>query len=107
MRNAISRAIVTHNSSHCVFSGIQPTGIPHLGNYLGALKKWKYLSKANTGKDVIFCIADLHALTNLPRKEQIKEWRPATLAALLAIGVDPHRSTIFFQSSVPMSLKQR
>lgn len=89
-----------------VFSGIQPTGIPHLGNLLGALRPWVAVqdSQHASQEEHIFCVADLHALTNLPTKEQIKEWRPSTMAALLAVGLDPTRSTIFFQSSVLPSL---
>ena len=100
MLNAVSKTtkgIVPHAS--CLLSGIQPTGVPHLGNYLGALRSWVRSQETFDGER-FFCIADLHALTDLPSKEQIQQWRPMTLAALLALGLDPKRSTIFFQSSV-------
>ena len=81
-----------------MFSGIQPTGDLHLGNYLGAVRNWVALQERH---ECFFCIVDLHALT-LP-------WDPETLAAsrlqagalLLACGIDPARSTLFLQSQVP------
>ena len=100
MLNAVSKTtkgIVPYAS--CLLSGIQPTGVPHLGNYLGALRSWVRSQETFDGER-FFCIADLHALTDLPSKEQTQQWRPTTLAALLALGLDPKRSTIFFQSSV-------
>jgi tryptophanyl-tRNA synthetase len=80
-----------------VFSGIQPTGDIHLGNYLGAVRNW---ARDQDELDSIFCIVDLHAMT-LP-------WNPATLRAqsiatgalLMACGIDPARSTLFIQSEV-------
>ena len=84
-----------------VFSGIQPTGIPHLGNYLGALKQWVEIQdEAPPTTDLIFSIVDLHALTMPQERDRIRQWRWQTLAALLAIGLNPNRSTIFFQSAV-------
>jgi tryptophanyl-tRNA synthetase len=81
-----------------VFSGIQPTGIPHLGNYLGALRNWVALQD---DFDAFYCVVDLHALS-LP-------WDPRELhgqtlevaATLIACGVDPARSVLFVQSHVP------
>ena len=81
-----------------VFSGIQPTGEIHLGNYLGALKKWVELTEDH---DAIYCIVDDHAIT--------LEYDPARLPALtfdaaltsMACGLDPSRCTIFVQSHVP------
>jgi tryptophanyl-tRNA synthetase len=81
-----------------VFSGIQPTGVPHLGNYLGALRNWTALQADH---EAFFCVVDLHALT-MP-------WDPAELrrrtvevgASLLACGIDPGRSVLFVQSHVP------
>ncbi|KAL2132663.1 hypothetical protein VTI74DRAFT_3533 [Chaetomium olivicolor] len=85
-----------------IFSGIQPTGIPHLGNYLGALREWKRLQdEAEPGTALIIFIADLHAMT-VPRSRQaFMLQRYQMLAALLAIGLDPERCTIFMQSDVP------
>ncbi|KAK4143873.1 uncharacterized protein C8A04DRAFT_12015 [Dichotomopilus funicola] len=85
-----------------IFSGIQPTGIPHLGNYVGALREWKRLQdRAGPGTKLLFCIVDMHALTSPRPAEELKKGRLEMLASLLAIGIDPKKSTIFFQSSVP------
>ena len=83
-----------------VFSGIQPTGRLHLGNYIGALSVWA----ANQARyDNIFCIVDLHALT-IPeaiRVETLRAARRELAALLLACGIDPARSALFLQSHVP------
>ncbi len=79
------------------FSGIQPTGTVHLGNYLGALMNWAGMQDATDG---VYCIVDLHALS-VPRESG--EIRQATIEAakdLLAIGIDPARSILFVQSHV-------
>lgn len=84
-----------------VFSGIQPTGIPHLGNYLGALREWVRLQDSATdGTKLIFSIVDLHALTVPPEPSHLRQRRKQTFAMLLAVGLDPARSTIFYQSDV-------
>jgi tryptophanyl-tRNA synthetase len=98
---ASTRTKVSSPSSRIVFSGIQPTGIPHLGNYLGALQGWVHLQ--NTVKDddtLIYSLVDLHAITVKQDPAQLKQWKKESLAALLAVGLDPKRSTIFFQSNV-------
>ncbi len=80
-----------------VFSGIQPTGDIHLGNYLGALTNWVEMQHRT---DAVYCMVDLHALT-VPRDPA--ELRDATLRMarmLLAIGIDPEVSTLFVQSQV-------
>jgi tryptophanyl-tRNA synthetase len=83
-----------------IFSGIQPTGNLHLGNYLGAVKNWVDLQGG--GKyDCYFCIVDYHSLTGnmdpATRREQIL----TTAAELLALGIDPEQCTFFVQSHVP------
>lgn len=84
-----------------IFSGIQPTGIPHLGNYLGALKGWiKQQKEAEDDTTLIYSLVDLHAITIRQDPAQLKQWRKESLAVLLAIGLDPKRSTIFYQSHV-------
>lgn len=84
-----------------VFSGIQPTGIPHLGNYLGAMRQWKQLQdNAPDDTELLFSIVDLHAIT-MPRDTSVlMQHKREMLAALLAIGLDPQKSTLFYQSSV-------
>lgn len=84
-----------------VFSGIQPTGVPHLGNYLGALHQWvKIQQDAVSETKLLFSIADLHALTVPQDPTQLQRWRREAFATLLAVGLDPKRSTIFYQSDV-------
>lgn len=87
-----------------VLSGIQPTGVPHIGNYLGALRQWVDLqSSSKGGIEPFFSIVDLHALTVPQDPNQLREWRKQSLAALLAIGLDPlhGKSCLFYQSDVP------
>lgn len=81
-----------------VFSGIQPTGFPHLGNYLGAIRHWVNLQDEH---DALYCIVDLHAITNTWDPQDLQERRLTTAAVLLACGIDPERSTLFLQSAVP------
>lgn len=79
-----------------VFSGIQPSGNLHLGNYIGAISQW--VDSQNQGDDCIFCIVDLHAIT-VPQDPKTLRKRIREVAALyLAAGVDPERSSIFVQS---------
>ena len=81
-----------------VFSGIQPTGNIHLGNYLGAVRNWV---REQAEKVNYFCIVDLHSLT-VPQDPDNLRFQTRSLAALyLACGIDPQVSTIFIQSHVP------
>lgn len=73
--------------------------MPHLGNYLGALREWKRLQdNARPGDELIFSIVDLHAITVPRGRDELVRDKTQMLAALLAIGLDPDRCTIFFQS---------
>ena len=81
-----------------VFSGVQPTGNLHLGNYLGALKKFADLQR--DGHDCIFSVVDLHAITMPMEKGALVSTTRQIAAAFIAAGVDPARSIIFAQSSV-------
>lgn len=84
-----------------IFSGIQPTGVPHIGNYLGALQQWVRLQNEETSTTkLIFSIVDLHAITVQQDASRLRRWKKETLAALLAVGLDPKRCTIFYQSDV-------
>ena len=84
-----------------IFSGIQPTGIPHIGNYLGALQQWVRLqNEALPSTRLLYSIVDLHAITTHQDADQLRRWKRQTLATLLAVGLDPQRSTIFYQSAV-------
>lgn len=96
-----SSAAADATPNRTVFSGIQPTGIPHLGNYLGALREWVRLQNGpETNSKCIFSIVDLHALTVPQEPGQLREWRKESFAILLAIGLDPAKSILFFQSQV-------
>ena len=81
-----------------VFSGIQPTGLAHLGNFLGAIKNYV---RMQDGHDAVYCIVDLHAVT-VPQDPA--ELRASTLRMaqlLMAAGLDPERCILFVQSQVP------
>jgi len=81
-----------------VLSGIQPTGPgAHLGNYLGAVRNWAIMQDEN---DCFFFIADLHSLTATPEPGFLRERTRGALAELLAMGLDPERSTVFAQSHI-------
>lgn len=81
-----------------VFSGVQPTGNIHIGNYLGALKQFVELQEEN---NCIYCIVDLHSIT-LPQDPKVLRKNILDVAALyLAVGLDPKKSIIFVQSMVP------
>jgi tryptophanyl-tRNA synthetase len=81
-----------------VFSGVQPTGNIHIGNYLGALKQFVELQEI---MDCFYCIVDLHSIT-LPQDPKELNQHTLDVAALyMAIGLDPKKSTIFIQSTVP------
>ena len=97
----ISNSSDGEQSKRTIFSGIQPTGIPHIGNYLGALQQWvKIQNESGPSARLIFSIVDLHAITVQQDAEQLRKWKKETLVALLAAGLDPERCTIFFQSDV-------
>lgn len=85
-----------------IFSGIQPTGIPHLGNYLGALREWvKLQNEAKRCDILLYSIVDLHAVTIKQDPEELQQKRKELFMSLLAIGLDPARSIIFQQSQNP------
>ncbi len=81
-----------------VFSGIQPTGSLHLGNYLGALKKFVDLQDTH---DCVFCVVDLHAITMPVEKGVLADQTRQIAAAFMACGIDPAKSVMYAQSSVP------
>jgi len=81
-----------------IFSGVQPTGNLHLGNYLGAIRNWVQLQK---DYDCIFCIVDLHALTIPQDPAALRRATREVTAAYIAAGIDPEQCIIFNQSTVP------
>ena len=81
-----------------IFSGIQPTGEKHLGNYSGGFRQ--YVATQERG-DAFFCIVDLHSVTVAYEPAALRESTLSLAALLFATGLDPHRSTVFAQSHVP------
>ena len=82
-----------------IFSGVQPTGNLHLGNYLGAIKNFVELNNDNEN-DCIFCVVDLHAITVNQDPKELRNNIRETVATFLASGIDPKKSIIFNQSKV-------
>ncbi|KAK3841002.1 MAG: hypothetical protein J3R72DRAFT_161614 [Linnemannia gamsii] len=86
-----------------IFSGIQPTGQPHLGNYLGAISNWVNLQEqAHLNQEtLLFSIVDLHAITMPQDPKKLREERRNMAITLLACGIDPKKCILFEQSKVP------
>lgn len=80
-----------------LFSGVQPTNTPHIGNYIGALKQWADVQRSYR---CLFCIVDLHAITVPQNPAVLRQNTLDAAATYLAIGLDPKRVTIFVQSDV-------
>jgi tryptophanyl-tRNA synthetase len=80
-----------------IFSGIQPTGVPHLGNYLGALKNWVRLQD---GHECLYCVVDLHAITAPHDHRTLAASTRDLAASLIACGIDPQKHILFNQSQV-------
>ena len=83
-----------------IFSGVQPTGNLHLGNYLGAIKNFVDLNN-DTENECIFCVVDLHAITVKQDPKELRSNIQETVATFIASGIDPKKSIIFNQSKVP------
>ena len=81
-----------------IFSGIQPSGKLHLGNYLGAMRNWVRLQGEY---EAIYCIVDLHAITVPQEPAELRAKTYEVAAGFLAAGLDPEHTTIFVQSHVP------
>ncbi len=81
-----------------VFSGIQPTGDPHIGNFLGAIQNYV---RMQDGHDAVYCIVDLHAITVPKDPEELRANTLRLAQLLMASGLDPERCTLFVQSHVP------
>ena len=82
-----------------IFSGVQPTGNLHLGNYLGAIKNFVELNR-DSANECIFCVVDLHAITVAQDPKKLRNNIRETVAAFIACGIDPKKSIIFNQSQV-------
>ena len=83
-----------------IFSGVQPTGNLHLGNYLGAIKNFVELSNDNKNQ-CIFCVVDLHSITTKQDPKKLRDNIYETVASFIASGIDPKKNIIFNQSRVP------
>jgi tryptophanyl-tRNA synthetase len=81
-----------------IFSGVQPTGNLHLGNYLGAIRNFVRLQEGN---ECLYCVVDLHAITMWQEPDELRASIREVTAAFLACGIDPAKSIIFNQSQVP------
>ncbi|QQR55221.1 tryptophan--tRNA ligase [Candidatus Peregrinibacteria bacterium] len=82
-----------------ILSGIKPTGRPHLGNYLGAMRE--HIALQNEGHECLYFVADYHALTTVKNAADLKEFRRGVALDYLALGLDPNKVTFFYQSAVP------
>ncbi len=80
-----------------IFSGVQPTGNLHLGNYLGAIRNWVHLQKEY---ECIFCMVDMHAITVFQSPEELRLHTREVTAGFIAAGIDPEKNVIFNQSQV-------
>lgn len=90
-------------STKTVFSGIQPTGgLPHIGNYVGALRNWVAMQDDH---DAIYCVVDLHSMTIPHDPAVLRRARIDTAKTLLAVGIEPSRSLLYFQSQVPQHVE--
>jgi len=86
---------------HRIFSGMQPTGEAHLGNYLGAIRQWVELQEAPDAPEAFYSIVDYHALSIAMTADQLRAWTFDMAATFLACGLDPKRVVLFRQSDVP------
>ena len=98
MAQQICMAQPKGNDMNRIFSGVQPTGNLHLGNYLGAIRNWVDLQ---AGHECIYCVVDLHAITVPQDPVELTSSTREVTAALLASGIDPDHSVLFNQSCVP------
>jgi tryptophanyl-tRNA synthetase len=85
-----------------ILSGIQPSGIPHLGNYLGALRNWVALQADH---DCLYCVVDQHAITAWQDPAALRQQTREMVASLLALGIDPRTHILFLQSTVPAHVR--
>ena len=85
-----------------LFSGIQSTGNIHIGNYAGALRNWVTLQETY---DTVYCVVDLHSITAPYDPADLRRARLETAKVLMAIGIDPERSLVYYQSDVPQHVE--
>uniref|UniRef100_A0A060T057 Tryptophan--tRNA ligase, mitochondrial n=1 Tax=Blastobotrys adeninivorans TaxID=409370 RepID=A0A060T057_BLAAD len=96
----LSKTVVPKDA--VVFSAIQPTGVFHLGNYLGSVRSWADIAhKAPDSAKLFYATADLHAITVPKDPAQLRAWRHQAIASIIASGIDPNRCVVYHQSEVP------
>ena len=88
-----------------IFSGVQPTGNLHLGNYLGAIKNFVELNNENENQ-CIFCVVDLHAITVSQNPKELKDNIRETVATFVASGIDPKKVLFLINLKLVLTLKQ-
>jgi tryptophanyl-tRNA synthetase len=93
-------APVAKSCHHVIMSGIQPTGVPHIGNWLAAIEPWRHLQYSPESKNIIISVVDLHAITVPQQPEILRRNISDMIASLLACGIDTKQTIIFQQSSV-------
>lgn len=86
------------NKKKIIFSGVKPSGIPSIGNYLGAIRNWRDLQHEY---NCLYCVVDLHALTERTDPKELKKKSMDLFALYIALGIDPDESIIYYQSHVP------
>ena len=96
MREVVTDMVWENNDKQVIFSGIQPSGVVHLGNYLGALKNWVTLQDYNC----VYSVVDLHSLTVRKDAAEFRKMCKHVYAMLVAVGIDPTRSILYMQSHV-------
>lgn len=84
-----------------IFSGIQPSGNLHIGNYIGAIKQWVELQNSEEENELIFCIVDLHAITVPQDPKALREKIKDVARLFISCGIDPEKSKVFIQSENP------
>lgn len=81
-----------------ILSGVKPTGRPHLGNYLGAMRQ--HIALQNEGHECLYFVPDLHALTTMRDGDLLRDYRRGVVLDYLALGLDPEKVTFFYQSDI-------
>lgn len=97
-RNKTKQGVLENGTEKRIFSGMQPSGVITLGNYLGALKNW---TKLQDEYDCLYCIVDMHAITVRQDPVKLRKQARDLLVQYLAVGLDPEKNIIYYQSHVP------
>ncbi|CAG2166764.1 unnamed protein product [Oppiella nova] len=93
--------VTDSTNTYRIYSAIQPTGALHLGNYLGAIRQWIAYQCDHNVQQTVYCVADLHSLTTIQDKQEIRRNMKVMIASLIGCGLDPNRSVLYRQSDIP------